>query len=276
MIYFCQVDASRKDAMKQAEILEKSFQSTGQPGKLTIIRTGDYKEKYKKLNLDTTYPVYKRHIAIIDYIEKHNLFNEDIMILDPDMFFNKKFDIGVVKENKLYATPWVINYHVDLEDFPEILKKLKSLKIISNGTNFIPFAAPYYGKGKVICDISKVHLNIDKYLRTSTFIQNRWITEMYSLSIAPSVSGYEIIYHNLSLYSNIHQTKIEIYQSMPIIHYYSKLMSKSSDPASDRILFISKYDMGDINKMQAAINRFKDPSDDYSKYMFPHYKEWFK
>jgi hypothetical protein len=277
MIYFCQVDTDREDALKQVEILERSFNSVGQSGKLVIVKTGNYKAKYQKLNLDLNYPVYKRHIALIEYIEKNNLFNEDIMILDPDMFFNKKFDVGIIKENKLYATQWIVNHIVDLEDLPGILQRLKDLKITSNNTSFIPFAAPYYGKGKLIYEISKIHLNIDRYLRSSHFIKNRWITEMYSLSIAPSVSGYETIYHNLSLYSNIHDANIQTYQSLPIIHYYSKLISLSSDPSSGRKwVFISKYDMGNYEKMKIAINGFHYPVDDYSKYMLPYYKEWFK
>ena len=115
MIFICHYDPARPDCKKQAELCRTTFHDVKQSGSFVMLPRGYSSSEYKKYNLDTNYPVYNRHIAILDYIEQNKIYDQPICILDPDMFFRKSFELPVLNSNDFYGTEWCRTNQEDLD-----------------------------------------------------------------------------------------------------------------------------------------------------------------
>ena len=267
MIYLCHVDPNYSSAVVQSELCRKTFiehNQSNQNDKFIIIRKSkeDLKEYYTEYNLDYDYGCYNRNIAIMNYINKNSLFNEDIMVLDPDMFFTRKMTVDKIKDGEFFGTQWTF-------PDPDIMKNTKRRIAGYHDNSSFSFVVPYYAKGSVIAELEKLILIYDKITRD--VIRNSkiytpselWMSEMYTQSVVTNLLKIESKYTDLSSFCMWdHETD---YDEISIFHYPWEMIGTRSS--------INKRDMHLADKMQTNLLKCGSPKGKYSKILYDFLKK---
>jgi hypothetical protein len=261
MIFICHVDPKRPDCVKQAELCKKSFDWVKQEGKFVTLVRGYDEKQYAYYGLDKSYPVYNRHIAILEYIEKYKLFDQNIVVLDPDMFFMKPITINRLNSQDFYGTDWCL----DNQHYLSLVKK-KFIDVGYDVKSYSSFAAPYYSLGSNVCELSRLILKADKHTRD--ILQNTselWVSEMYTQSYMLSLLGLNFHKTPVSAYCvwNYNESQLN---DLSIFHYPWGVFAKNGGR-------IKKWILHDLNQMKNDINNFGEPVDPYSKIMIEFYRK---
>lgn len=179
---------------KQISFLEWSIKKYLIPAKLIVVY-GEAKEQYESIKSKSE---SNRLYTISEYIKKRNLYNEDIMVLDPDTIFTKSIDIS--KYSFPYNTIRVQNYSRYFSAFSE---QAENAKIIF-GKNVIPVVCPFVAKGKTISDFFDLTLyTMMGYL--SKNIKMIWETGMFAMGASIVKGKFNVISDNFWPVANFYE-----------------------------------------------------------------------
>lgn len=263
MIFICHYDPARPDCKKQAELCRDTFHDVKQSGSFVMLPRGYSSSEYKKYNLDKNYPIYNRSIALIEYIEQNKIYDQEICVLDPDMFFQKSFQFPKITINDFYGTKWCTSNQEDLDSIISALDKNK----YSNNSSYFGFAAPYFSLGSNICEMSKLLLRINSQTREAMNPKNRWISDMYSQSYVVGVLNLNSLYTDVSTYCYWENNTLEYMKNLCIFHYPWEARGSGGS--------IKKYYLHNKSFVQEQIKTFGEPVDAYSSVLFDFYKRYF-
>ena len=264
MIFICHYDPARPDCKKQAELCRTTFHDVKQSGSFVMLPRGYSSSEYKKYNLDTNYPVYNRHIAILDYIEQNKIYDQPICILDPDMFFRKSFELPVLNSNDFYGTEWCRTNQEDLDIVCSTLDR----NGYSRNSSFFGFAAPYFSTGSNICELSRLILKLDSQTReVMKTSKNLWVSEMYTQSYVVGALNLNVMYSELSNYCYWKNNTLRYMENLSIFHYPWDARGSGG--------LIKKHNIHNKPLMQEHIKKFGEPADAYSSVLFDFYKRYF-
>lgn len=251
MIYLVHVDPTRKDLVKQAEMLAKSHSEVNCSDKIVFLKQNQ-KHKFKEYNLPDDYPLYNRYISVIDYIKTNNLNNDIICVLDCDMFFIKKIIPKQIEKNELVSQKWDYGKiskdwrkaHWELFNLPEFSghkSRIKSFDIYDPELILVP----YYGYGSTIKELYTVALNAEKYFRKHT---KDWESEMYCVSFAATCLNVKVTYDKLGAVGSDEDD----YKNYSLIHYGHPVKSKKQD------VVLKKYNMWNRDVFLNEIKEFEN------------------
>lgn len=259
MIYLVHIDSTRPDMYAQARFLEKSHRDVGIREPLVVLES-DERSKFEKYGCIDDYSMYNRYISVIEYIEKNNLQDETIFLLDTDMVFCKKYNPYAVKYGEVVSQEWVggpnwRDYwkYFDEEGFKGI-KSIKSKKEFDN-TNPNKLHTPYYMLGRTFLDLYYVSLEVEKILRKKV---KWWMTELLSVNYASWYLDLKVKYDTLGAmkwftdigwYPDANSKGANL-DNYTLIHYANSLSGISGDSG------IIKYNMHDSTVMLQQIDNF--------------------
>lgn len=192
---------------KQISFLRWSMQKYKIPAQLHVVY-GEAREQYSVIKKRSE---SNRLYAISDFIKKRNLYNEDVIVVDPDTIFVKQID------RNLYSLPvgtvMTQDYSRYFFMFPKWMNDAKSIF----GTEIKSAVCPFIGKGKTISDL------FDYSLYTlmgyhSKDIENRWEAGMFAIGAAMNRSSFNTITKNFWPVANFYEEDFGI-NNYDGIHY---------------------------------------------------------
>jgi hypothetical protein len=208
MMVLVHINAKGNDGYdKQVSFLRWSMQKYRIPAQLHVVygeARGEYEIIKKKSESNRLY-------AISDFIKKRNLYNEDIIVLDPDTIFVRQIDtskyilpVGTIRSQ---------NYSNYIDMFGEHKRIAESVF----GKGIKGTVCPFIGKGKTVSDLFEYSLYTLLGYHSKN-LKSQWESGMYAIGAAMVNGKFNVIVDNFWPVANFYENEFGV-NDYDGIHY---------------------------------------------------------